>query len=182
MDSPPADRGKQKSASRPKPEGGKPRVKLAAMSSGTTPGLKRAIGTRREVPEASRRATPPASSVAPKPRPSSQAKARDVTLPAYDGLVAGLIVLWFLALLTRPFDKPMVLAVVYSGLVFGGGRYGEFPTVETLLVTGISLVLGLAFFWILHKARRSNQRWVFIFLFGPVAIEGLWVLPGFLVG
>lgn len=175
-DEPTSDRGASGiSTSQHKPEGGESRVILAAVSPGTT-------DTSHEAPEAFPISTPPALPVAAEPLPSSQATARDVTLPASDGLVVGLIVLWFLALVTRPFDKPTVLAVVYSGLVFGGGSYGEFPTNETLLVTGISLVLGLAFFWILHKARLSNRRWVFIFLFGPVAIEALWVLPGFLVG
>ena len=96
--------------------------------------------------------------------------------------MVGLIVLWFLALVTRPFDKPTMLAVVYSGLVFGEGRYGEFPLVETCLAAGISFVLGLGFFWILHKARRSNPRWLSIFLLGPVVIEAVWVLPGMLAG
>ena len=182
-DEPTSDRGASRiSTSQRKPEGGESRVILAAVSPATTPGLQRAIDTTHETPEALPISTPPAPPVAAEPLLSSQATAREVTLPASDGLLVGLIVLWFLALVTRPFDKPTVLAVVYSGLVFGGGSYGEFPTVETLLVTGISLVLGLAFFWILHKARRSNRRWVFIFLFGPVAIEALWVLPGFLVG
>ena len=92
-----------------------------------------------------------------------------------------MVVLWLLALVTRPFDNPTTLAVVYGALVFGEGRYGNFPFVETCLATGISFVLGLGLFWILHMARRSNPRWLFFFLLGPVAIEAVWVLPGILV-
>ena len=186
MDSPPAaaptpDRGTAQ-MSKHKPGGGKSPLNHAAVSPSTTPGLKRAIDSRHEVPEASLISTRSAPPVAPKPLRSRKATARGVTLPAADGLVVGLIVLWFLALVMRPFDKPTVLAVLYCGLVFAGGRYSEFSFVETYLTTVISFVLGLGFFWILHKARRSNPRWLFIFLLGPVAIEAVWVLPGILAG
>ncbi len=188
MDSPPADeptsdRGTaQVSASQHEPEGGESPVDHAAVSPGTTPGPKRAIDTRHEAPAALLTSTPSAPPVAPKPLPSRQATARGVTLPATDGLVVGLIVLWFLAMVMRSFGKPTVQAVVYCGLVFGGGCYSEFPLVETYLTTVISFVLGLVFFGILHKARRSKPRWLFIFLLGPVAIEAVWVLPGILAG
>ena len=91
-----------------------------------------------------------------------------------------MIVLWFLALVMRSFrsfDKPTGLATVYCGLVFGGGRISEVPELETYITTAISFVLGLMFFWVLHKVRRENLRWFFVFVLGPVTIEAMWALP-----
>jgi len=123
-------------------------------------------------PEASMPPTPAEPSAATRHLPSGP--------PAMDGFLAGMTALWLLAVLAWWFDKPVILSLLYCGLVFGGGHFSGGQMVETIVVTAISSVLGLVFFWSLHRARRSRILWICIGLTGPVLIEALWVLPGLL--
>lgn len=193
MDTPPAQ---EPTSGQHAPEAGESEVSHAAeVSLDTPPELKSAVEARHEAPEtsvtsapatvsepaaASEPVAPPAD---PKPPPSEPPTTpRSAAFADAGGVVLGFIVVFFLGLVTRWFDRPTALAMVYCALVFAGGSCGDFPLVEKCVATAVSFVLGLGLFWILHKARRSNPWWAFFVVFGPVAIEAVWVLPGILAG